>query len=1111
MSESLQHLLISASAGSGKTYQLVRRYLHLLALNQDAERIAAMTFTRKAAGEFFSRIFQNLAEMAAHPEQAKGYFDQMQPALAQPPDFTRLLRRLVRRLHRLRLSTLDSFFAGIITCFAMDLGLPAGTQVMDEVQHRQALRDALNALLERLYHDESGESARLLMEAYKQATFGAEEKTVEATLESWLSDGLSLWQDSVRDPQRMIGQDTRGWGELSRIWQQPLEAGDLQEAINHFKAHFPPTTPAGEELLEEILSAVQETVPGQPMPKRTKDLLEKASDNWSDLLAGNATLNWARKKTQFAGKAAWAMVNLVKTLQAREMLVSAHRTRGLAAILSMLEHEYDRVVSRQGRLSFADLQRLLCSTVQNDSSWAADQGHLWYRLDSRQQHWLLDEFQDTSRSQWQVISTLVDEVLQDTGGERSFFAVGDPKQSIYLWRQAEPDLFEDILKTYPAGKERGGLHLRGMAESRRSAPSVLDAVNAVFSDSQRLQEVLPEGTLRGFAFEPHQAFYKHLPGHAALLSPKPGQESDTPLADIITELLLQQRPLERNLTCAILTRTNPEARELTEHLRASTGMEVLCESDHHPCTDNAVTLSLLSVLKLTAHPGDTQALEHLRMGPLWPLLNEGPENTKAASGTKAACISAAQERENWRYAVSSFQSHIFNKGFTGFMEIWLEKLQRGAVTLDAFHKLRLSQMAEIAVEFDAQGSRDIDEFIEFARQSPLRSRGQASAVQVMTIHASKGLEFDLVILPSLDGPRAMDTSRREELLVHREGTHVHWVIKTPPKAYVQIDPTLAARDMEARRRTAFESLCRLYVAMTRARCGLYLVTKEAPRNAKALKESMLLRHMLGRQGSRPLTGDGESSTAVVEWETGNPEWFAAFPLEVKKSLGSDFPETDKPPLPLGRLIHRFQPAQRRRTPSGEESFEVSGSQLFGEARDPGRRLGTLVHELLAEVEWTPDLSDVKSGWIQRQLLTPEELALAAESSESSAGCRAAAMALDVLGSKFCAPAFQPPGPHACVWRERSFDLVLDDEWVSGTFDRVVLDLDASGKARRAWIIDYKTDTVPDTLAVAAKLEGYRPQLALYRRALAKLTGLPECKIRCSLLFTRLQELHDVFD
>lgn len=1081
-SQALKHLLISASAGSGKTYQLVRRYLHLLALGQEAEGIAAMTFTRKAAGEFFSRILQRLAEMAAEPETAPGFFRGVQPEVAADLDYGRLLRRLTRRMHRLRLGTLDSFFANVAACFPMELGLPAGARVMDEKETAQARREALDSLLERLYQTPEGEAQQALMEAYKQATFGAEEKTVDRTLQDWLAGGLTLWEDS--GPGGMgspLEAGTRGWGEIGRIWTQGFETSGLMEAIEEVRRSFVPLSDAGADLLEETLSAALETVPGMTLPKRTKELLDKVHGSWNDLLAGEAELMWMRKKTPVKGAAARALVRLVRTLMAREFVVRAARTRGLASVIELLGAEYGRRVRERGRLSFADVQRLLSTASAQEGSWVRGAGELWFRLDGRHQHWLLDEFQDTSRVQWQVIGGLVDEVIQDGSGERSFFAVGDPKQSIYLWRQAEPDLFDDILRSYPE-TSRGGLQTGQLSQSFRSAQPVLDTVNAVFGDRATLETLLPAGALKGFAFENHTAAQSQLTGHAALISPTVGSDLEEPTTTLTAELLRHIQPIQRGLSCAVLVRSNKDAREITEALRLQTGMEIVCESDLHPCTDNAVTLALLSLLTLAAHPGDTQALEHLRMTPLWQTSTADEDGLSDAS---------------WRYAISQVQSLVIEEGFSAFLKEWTPRVWQAHPEMDAFHARRLAQMADIAAEFDAQGIRDLDEFIRFAREYPLRTRGVAQAVQVMTIHASKGLEFDVVVLPRLDGS-AMDLARQEDLLVSRDTTGVRWVLEAPPKVYAQLDPVLSAELVENKRRTAFESLCRLYVAMTRAKRGLYFITETPTKTNAALKESKLLRATLGRQGERPVVEGGQG---IVEWETGKEDWFAQHGF-----VASPVPDPIVSHLPLGDLLRQTQPMPRRRTPSGEESFKVRGSVLFSEGREPGRRLGTLVHELMSEVEWSEDIQALEQRWLDQGWVTHEELQM--RPNEGPAG-QALSLAREVLQSSACATAFIQPSPHATVWRERSFDLVLKDEWVSGTFDRVILDRDAQARFVSAWIVDFKTDDVADEAALAAKLEGYAPQIKLYRQAVARLAALDESAVRCSLLFMRLQRLVDL--
>ncbi|MEQ1748761.1 MAG: UvrD-helicase domain-containing protein [Prosthecobacter sp.] len=1061
---SLKHLMISASAGSGKTYQLARRYAHLLTLGAEPEGIAAMTFTRKAAGEFFNRILRRLAELAEHPESAAGFFNEVEPPVPKDTDYALLLRRVTRRLHRLRLGTLDSFFAGMARCFPLELGLPAGARVMQEDEAKQALDEALEALLDHLYSSDDRSALHLLTEAYKQATFGAGEKTVDATMQKWAADGVMRWEDSGKGMTN--DESLRGWGDIRAIWPDGLPAVKaIADVVATVRQSFLPPHEPGQVLLEETLQAVLETTPGMTLPKRVKELLEKLAEQWPELQKDRGELMWMRKKLPLDGAPARALRGLAEALMLREFLVRAERTRGLAAVTAMLADHYAQRVRARGRLSFADVQRLLANAVREDSPWLGGSGDLWYRMDGRHDHWLLDEFQDTSRTQWQVIGDLVDEVIQDTEGHRSFFAVGDPKQSIYLWRQAEPDLFDDVLRAYPEAGPRG-LHQQPLSVSYRSAPAVLDAVNGVFGNRVVIESLLPEGSLKGFSFQEHLASQKALVGHAVLLSPLKSEGDDQEGAvHVAAKLLREMEPLKRGLSCAVLVRQNNDATEMTEHLRHLTDMEVVCESRQRPCTDNAVTLALLSVLQLAVHPSDTQALEHLKMTPLWPELTA--------------------DEKSWLYRIANVQRLVQEQGFTAFMQEWVPVVRAAVPELDEFHKRRLTQMTDIAMEFDVTGSRDLDVFIRTAREYPLRVRGSQNAIQVMTVHAAKGLEFDIVILPDLDGD-SMDKLRRDDLMISRDREGVRWVLQTPLRVYAELDETLGAELKEAKRRGAFESLCRLYVAMTRAKRGLYLIAEPAAKKASAIKESVLLRDTLG---ASPVAGESWN----IEWETGDVGWY--LPEQRQAEM---LPPVIAISAPLGPLLQETQPMPRRRTPSGEESFKVKGSVLFSAGREPGRRLGTRVHELFAEVAWAEPLGTLTQRWLIKGLLTQDDLSADSTTPESLAF----RMVCSVLGSNV----FQQPGPHTQLWRERPFDLVMEGEWVSGIFDRVHLARDSSGHYLSAWIIDFKTDDVDSDEALEEKLAGYAPQIALYRTAIMKLTGLAADKIQCSLLFTRLQRL-----
>jgi ATP-dependent exoDNAse (exonuclease V) beta subunit len=1053
----LRHILVSASAGSGKTYQLVRRHLHLLALGQRPEGIAAMTFTRKAAGEFFQRILQRLSVLSQHGEQPEHYFEGMAPLPEQWPEFVLLLRKVTQRLHRLRLGTMDSFFANITACFPLELGLPLGASVMAENESAQARREALDALLERIHSSRDDHAGRALLEGFKQATFGIEERSAASSLESWINDHHATWLDSG---------DGSPWGRLPGL--ELAGAGNLTAALDDLRDRFVPRTDEGALFLEQFISQASAMEPGATLPLRVKYFLDKTTAVWEDLKSGRAEIGWGRgKKSELAGQTARAWVRVAGAILDLELICRVQRTRGMAALMALYEAEYARRVRSRGRLSFADVQRLLAAATADGSEWAdGESGDLWFRLDGRYDHWLFDEFQDTSRVQWNVVRGLVDEVMQDDTGRRSFYAVGDPKQSIYLWRQAEPGLFDDVLHEWPH-QDQDGLEPQTLSQSFRSAPAVLDAVNAVFANAAGIEAVLP-GCTAGFTFREHVAAERNrrLSGYAALLSVchEEGQRnpSTTPT---VTALLNEIRPLERGLTCAVLVRGNKNANDVAEELRATTGMEIVCESQIHPATDNAVTLALLSLLQLAAHPGDTLALEHLKMTPLWPQIDFAGQG--------------------WALTCHQVRESVFERGFVGFTEVWTRHLRALLPEMDAFHELRLRQFGEMAAEFDAGGSRDIDAFLLHARDAPMQVRGAANAVQVMTVHKAKGLEFDVVILPDLNGD-AMDNVRRRSLIVNRDAQGISWVLQEPPRIFAPLHEALNEELEVSKQRSGFESLCRLYVAMTRAKRGLYLIAEPPPKSKEpSMKEAQFLRRMLG------VAGETEAGAAyLTEWQTGDAQWFAESSGATPRPL-----ETAVVSRPLGELLREFQPLAKRVTPSGEEAFQVKGSMLFSAGREPGRRLGNLVHELLAHVEWwdaKSSMAEIESRWQASGLLRGEAVE-----------ATALAMVRGVLLSAAAQSAFAKPAAEAQAWRERPFDLIHEGSWISGVFDRVVVQRDS------VQLIDFKTDEVPNEEALAEKVAGYRPQIMLYRQALVRLTGLKLEQIKSALLFTRNCVLVDV--
>jgi len=1064
----LHNEIIRASAGTGKTHALVRRYLWLLARGAEPERIAAMTFTRRSAGEFFERILQELAGIAEHPEKAKGCVEEITGAVALT-----LLRKMLSRMDRLRLGTIDSFFATMAQCLPFELGLTGQAVLMDEEDTVQAREDVLDELLLAVTRMDRKEAIDELRESWKDASRGGEQGRPAETLLNWIGRLHDLFVECP-EPAR--------WGGLKTIWPEgnpkldhaglDLDAGvsKLESALD--MAAFDKRAPEKWRTFFELVRGRRDAdkIAGTVIEYMLSDdrgaheHLRRGGVEW---------LMW--KRVVLEQKAGVALADVLDAIVGRALGVHSRRSAAQFGLLRLYESIYQRLVRARGRLVFSDLGWLLSGRLRapgmSDAAWLERRDELRaaleFRMDARYDHWLLDEFQDTSERQWEVLAPLLEEARQDAEERRSVFLVGDLKQSIYLWRQAEPELFKHVEHAWAGGR----LRLHPLNESHRSCREVLEMVNAIFLGANAEFERRFPGISSFWDYDEHRCSARvvDLKGHAAFLSAPANEDSEEDeAAGAVSALIRKIDPLSRGLSCAVLVRTNKMARELGEDLRRRLGMEVITETEETVTVDNPATLMLLSLFQLAAHPGDSRAWGHLLMTPL-----RGKLLTEVMTPGKLS---------------ARIRGTVAARGFLAVAREWVESLESALGKKDGFTARRLAQFFELAAEFDETGGRDVDAFLRLARERRIREDATgAQAIQVMTVHQSKGLQFDVVIMPELQG-EALDNIARNRLFVSRgRRGSVEWILDKPEQVVVQRDETLRAAQAQDKARQAFEGLCRLYVGVTRAKLGLYLVV--AGEKAKAANnEDDVLR---GRLGTEPRgLYELEDATCDCLWETGAREWYETHPVTPREPAAARV-ETPE----LGALLRAVNRPSVRRTPSGEETFRIKGAELLSPTRDRGRQLGTLVHDLFATVDW---FDGDEKALVRRWRDAGRDRAPGYED--------AARLVLDSLSKPGVRAWFEHGDQEREAWTERRFDLLLAGEWVSGQLDRVVLDRDPPGKLARAVILDFKTDDVADAKGMRKRAEGYAPQLRLYREAVARLTGLAAGHIRCALVFTARAEL-----
>ena len=1048
----LGHLAIRASAGTGKTYQLTNRYLRLLAEGEKAERILAATFTRKAAGEVFERIVERLTAAAGDEAKASALGREVGVGAMGAADWGETLARLLRGAHRLNVGTLDSIYVRIAQAFALELNLPPSWGIGSALQERMLRSEALTATLDEADPQWLIEAVRLLNKGESRASVaGHVDRVIEALHGVYLDAPEAaawLWLDEEAGGGLLGRAELAGAIEALRE-AEVEEAGkalatakraDWERALEGAWGKFLTTGLPPKVMGEGVYR-------GKPIPGRLAALYGP--------LIGHA-------------KSA-----LLKGL--------ADQNRASYQLVERFDGQYHERQRAKRMLRFEDVTRQLALS-QLTERWEG----LLYRLDARFDHLLLDEFQDTSRSQWRVIRPLAREIASNAPSSRSFFCVGDVKQSIYGWRGGEPEIFRGLESEFGGGLEVGSLRV-----NRRSGPDVIETVNAVFegmAGSEALRQ-MPEAAGRWLSgFGRHEAHQSTLPGYCVLevAAVEPGAANRPALLREAAERVkgLSERMAEAGggRSIAMLTRTNASvARLIAELRRLGTAAS---QEGGNPLTDSPAVSVVLSLLQLSDHPSDTAAAFHVGRSPLGPAVGIGGE------------ASNAEVRE----AAASVRGRLVNEGYGPVVEGWALALAASCGGRDA---RRLEQLAGLAWAYDESATLRPSDFVEHVRAEQVEEPTSA-AVRVMTIHQAKGLQFDAVVLAELDKPLI---DARPRCLVDRpEPTGEAARVSQPGNKETRaLSEGLARMYEQHLQRAANDGLSGLYVAMTRAKHGLYMLVP--PWGGGKGSGAKLPTTFAGAVWGS-LVGEAPPSGPGIAWERGDPAWWEKIEAgsgggRGKAGAGVEGGGTGEASAAgeggggmAGRVAAAAGSGRRRmlarQTPSrlaGGGRVDIAAMMRPSERAAAER--GTLMHAWFERVEWIEDGE-------------PNDSTLRAIASEAGLdpGGRDAETVERYMGQfreMLSAPAIRAAlsrtryvegeaaddaGVEVEVARERPFATRDGERMLEGVFDRLVVRR-RDGAAEAGEVLDYKTDND----SVEAIVDRYRPQLAAYRRAAGRLLGL----------------------
>jgi ATP-dependent helicase/nuclease subunit A len=947
-----RNVVLEASAGTGKTSVLVSRYLNLIRAGVDPAHILAITFTRKAAAEMRDRIVHELKKAATQ----------------SPADAARW-RDLRDRLGDIAISTIDAFCLSLLREFPLEVDLDPGFEVGDETEVLRLRDEALDRTLRisrALTTSDEGV-------AFALARLG--ERRARAALESLLERRLVTVRSIARFLAPAPDALTSGAACARAAEGVQCALGLAPGGRSRFLADGPAASSRFALLASDLTGQ-----PGSGDPTSLRAMLDRLEQHiFTQQGTPRKVLSPLYRREDFpsedARKRHLAGIPLIAPALG-EVIARFDRdlnvlvARGVRRMLLIARTQYRRALDAHAVVDFAEgLSRALRLLSRMDE-FAQSR----YRLEARYQHVLVDEFQDTSRAQWQLVADLIASwragagLAEDSVVPPSIFIVGDRKQSIYAFRDAEVRVFATARRSITRLREDRDVH-RALTHSFRAVPSLQAFANDLFAAVEKV----PDGD-DVFRYDADDQFPEAAgsdvgdTGTLGIVVAAGPRALAEVVADRIARILASgvirdrqtglRRPAEPG-DIAVLFRTRASHREMEQALMARSIPAYVYKG--LGLFDAEEIKDLASLLRYLADPwSDQRAAALLRsrivrlsdaairlLAPGLAVSLIGSEPPRTASGLdeedQAVLLRARSSVARWidladRIPHAELLDRILTETAYAFET-------RGPRVRQARENLK--KMRSVVRRIQNRGYATLGRIVEHLDRLSAGDESNATidaidAVNLMTVHAAKGLEFPVVFLVNIERGSG---GRPAPVVVTYGGR--------PRRPLVSVDGMLDEVDAAVERRDREEAKRLLYVAVTRARDQLYL--------AASLRDGRLRAGHGSLAGLLPASLTAVIAEAATHTADGHVVWAPAIDRRHVFSVSTPPSETPAEMAPPGDARRTEAPddfaaashprAITRTSVTGLVANDVppgagsSASKRLASGDSDAALIGTLVHRL----------------------------------------------------------------------------------------------------------------------------------------------------------------------
>lgn len=793
-----ENLALEASAGTGKTFQLAMRVAGMLLTGAAPRDILCLTFTKKATAEMKERIIKFINSFAEGSADKSEYefitplMKKYAEKLNEPFDDNFIKEKaltardnLFSHFSELNIKTIDAFNNTILRIFPFEAGFRPDFDVQSDEETAQIKRTAFYQLISEVLTDNKWK--QILDTIYP--VLGVQTVSLISTLQKYaeyVADNILKLENAVNNTLK-----------LDDIINMISSAVNLQKEIPDLCQKFKKTFDYDSLKVNQM--------------KAVDKLDYKDIQDISDISFFKNILDEAPnfKKYEFSQKQYTLRDKIFNKLQEYWLLYGNILTSLALNLGKSLNEKMDILKKEQNMLTYSDISNAVYYMLATDSS-KIDKDYLYFRLDGRINHLLIDEFQDTSISQWLTLKPLAEEAMAGLGQHDkvgSFFYVGDPKQNIYRFRGGSSSLFRMLLKEY-----KDKLLSKTLDTNYRSGKNIVDIVNKI---SNKIYKQYGEN----FAiFNIDQKAYKENGDGYVEITHNLDKESKEEDAYYLTYCLDKIKMcIDKGFQykdIAILTVSNSHGKDIIDYLEDN-NIPVQAETSAN-LTSSPVFNIIMALAEFIETDDDYAFFKFLYTSP------------------KAAQNSIMQDKGLLKHEKNKIKNMLNNiEGLSIF-----DKLLYLSNKLDL--QSRFNSSPDYYVCFDvisktAPNETNISNFKEAvykaASSEQALSAVQKNAVTVMTIHKSKGLQFNVVLLPNL--ARDININARNSSLFVADNNifgDSKLCCVYSKKQYPYIAGTKAEEYMENENMlTLQDSINMLYVAMTRAEKALF-INAEIPKD-----------------------------------------------------------------------------------------------------------------------------------------------------------------------------------------------------------------------------------------------------------------------------------------